>query len=98
MKWMTIVLYFTQGIPKFILVCYTDQCKQATTGGSTILMLYNNCITLIYFFALYVLFVFYVQRWTIRESATQCFSICFVTSLLECPVATWAVANGVWIK
>ena len=35
-----------------------------------ILILYHNCITLIYFIALHVSFVFYVQRWrTLRFGA-----------------------------
>ena len=37
-----------------------------------ILMLYHNCITLLYFIALYVLHLFYVQRWrTLRFGTTQ---------------------------
>ena len=45
-------------------------CQSLVIIECYILMLYHNCIILIYFIALYVLFVFYVQHWrTLRFGA-----------------------------
>ena len=47
----------------FITLLY-QLCRSLVIIECYILMLYHNCITLIYFIAVYVLFVSYVQRRT----------------------------------
>ena len=59
---LQICFYHLHGFFTFITSLY-QLCQSLVIIECHILMLYHNCITLIYFIALYVLFVFYIQRW-----------------------------------
>ena len=61
---------YLNGRSFFFITSLYQLCQSLVIIECHILMLYHNCITLIYFIALYVLFVFYVQRWrTLRFGA-----------------------------
>ena len=59
---LQICFYYLHGFFTFITSLY-QLCQSLVIIKCHILMLYHNCITLIYFIALYVLFVSNVQRW-----------------------------------
>ena len=66
---LQICFYYLHGFFTFITSLY-QLCQSLVIIKCYILMLYHNCLTLTYFIALYVLFVFYVQRWrTLRFGA-----------------------------
>ena len=45
-------------------------CRSLVIIECVVLMLYHDCITLIYYIALYVLFIYHAQRWrTLRFGA-----------------------------
>ena len=66
----TLSIYFTSDLFLFTWIFFTfitslyQLCQSLVIIECHNLMLYHNCIILIYFIALYVLFVFYVQRWS----------------------------------
>ena len=57
-----ICFYYLHWFFTFITSLY-QLCQSLAMIECYISILYHNCITLIYFIALHVLFVFYVQRW-----------------------------------
>ena len=88
---LQICFYYLHGFFTFITSLY-QLCQSLVIIECYILMLYHSCLTLTYFIALYVLFVFYVQRWrTLRFGAIQINKLLLLVVFIErlCSIRLW---------